>query len=97
MGALKALGNDGLHAPFFKSQWDTICRIVCNFVKGAYLYLEKLDRVNKMLLVLIPKVDNNKELNDFYPISLCNVVYKVIMKIVTIKLKEFTDFLIGLN
>lgn len=49
--------------------------------------------LNKTLIVLIPK-NNPANLKMFRPISLCPVMYKIIIKIMTNRLKEVLPHLI---
>jgi hypothetical protein len=44
--------------------------------------------INGMFIVLIPKVQNPVSLSQFRPISLCIVVYKIISKALTNRLKR---------
>ena len=91
MALFKALGNDGLHAGFYKKVWnivgDSFCEFVLNFLETGLL----LEGANDTLLVLIPKV---KHL-DIRPISLCNMGYKVITKTLTNILKEIMPYIIA--
>ena len=41
------------------------------------------------LVVLIPKEDQPTKMQDFQPISLCNVLYKLITKVLVNRLRPF--------
>ena len=47
--------------------------------------------VNRSLIVLIPKITIPTMVNHFRPISLCNVVYKIISKLLVTKLRPLLD------
>lgn len=47
------------------------------------------------LTVLIPNTDQPSHLKNFRPISLCNMIYKVITKVLVNKLRSFLDELIS--
>ena len=53
--------------------------------------------VNETAIVLIPKVDQPIELRDYRPISLCNVLYKVVSKCLVNRLRPILDELISPN
>ena len=51
--------------------------------------------VNNTSIIIIPKVDNPGRLTDFRPISLCNVIYKVVAKCLVNRLHPILDDIIS--
>lgn len=47
--------------------------------------------LNKTLIALIPEVDNPRKVTNFRPISLHNVIYKIIAKNVANRMKPFLN------
>ena len=51
--------------------------------------------VNETLIVLIPKISNPTKLAHYRPISLCNVSYKLVTKIIVNRIKDFLPSIIA--
>jgi hypothetical protein len=95
IGDLKAPGPDGLHAVFYKRFWNMLGDDLVKEVLQAVNNISVPDGWNNTTIVLIPKVDSPEKVTQFRPISLCNVVYKVISKMLSHRLKQYLPDIIS--
>lgn len=93
----KSPGPDGMNSGFYRHHWSIIKPGVISHVKAFFdnHYLDK--RINHTHICLIPKVDCPSTLRDYRPISLSNVAYKVISKILAERLKPWLHKIISEN
>ncbi|KAL5547504.1 hypothetical protein UlMin_002735 [Ulmus minor] len=94
LGSFKATGLDGFPALFFKSYWDIVGEDVVLMVRDFFITGSLHPNINSTNLVLIPKTKNPSTINHFRPIAVCNIVYKVISKILAERLKPLLSRLI---
>lgn len=88
MHPLKAPGPDGLLTMFYQKYWRIVSPEVQEMVLNILNNNASPAEVNKTFLVLIPKGKNPYSPKDYRPISLCNVVMKIITKVVANRIKH---------
>jgi len=91
----KAPGPDGMTAFFYQHYWDLtgpdLIKLVQNFHSTGFFD----ERLNETNICLIPKTERPRKMAEFRPISLCNVSYKVISKVLSSRLKRLLPELIS--
>jgi hypothetical protein len=95
IGDFKAPDPDGLHAVFYKKFWNICGEDITKEVLLALNSSTIPEGWNDTTVVLIPKVDDPELVTQFRPISLCNVIYKIISKILAGRLKEILPEIIS--
>ena len=64
-------------------------------VKGIFSSCSMPPYLNQNLVVIIPKINYLESIGHYKPISLCNTVYKIVTKILVLRLKMVIASLIS--
>ena len=96
IGAHKAPRPDGIPAFFFQKYWGTVKSEVISTILTFFHSGSLFKPLNQNFITLIPKIPFPKEVSHFRPICLCNVVYKIISKVLVNRLKPLIDSIITL-
>ena len=82
----KSPGPDGYTSAFYRKHWEFVGEDLVRAVKEFFTIGRLLKSLNTTAISLIPKTTMNPTVSDFRPITYCNVVYKVITKIISKRL-----------
>lgn len=94
MEPLKAPGPDGMPPIFFQSFWsmigDEVSYAILDCINNFHIPYD----LNHTLVMLIPKVKCPELISEFRPVSLCNVIYKLVSKVLANRLKKLLPLLV---
>ena len=93
----RAPGPDGFNANFIKICWDVIKIDLLKIVSKSQRCSKIGGSTNSAFLALIPKEKGVKSFDRFWLISLSNIGYKIITKIMANRLKYILPYLISEN
>ncbi|XP_022752295.1 uncharacterized protein LOC111301045 [Durio zibethinus] len=93
--SFKASGPNGLHPFFYHRCWNIVKDKICATVKHIFEVASMLEELNETLIFLVPKCINPTQIDQFRLISLCNIPYKIISKIMVQRLRLFLDKMIS--
>ena len=86
MGPLNSPSPDGMLVLFYQKYWsivgNDVTDVVFNFLNNG----DFIDEVNQIFIVLIPMIRSVQNMSQFRTILLCNVVYKIISKVLANRL-----------
>jgi len=87
LGREKAPGPNGFTALFYVKYWDCIKSSVLPAIGNFFTSNELPREQNHTFITLIPKKLGPSTVHHFRPISLCNIIYKIISKLLANRLK----------
>ena len=95
MAHLKAPGPDRMPPIFFQHYWASIGDDVVKAVLSCLNSGKIFPGLNHTFISLIPKVKSLEFVSEFRPIALCNILYKLVSKVLLNKLKKVLPFIIS--
>lgn len=95
IGADPAPGPDGMTGAFYHQFWDEIKSRILEEVHQFFDNSQSQRPINHTNLCLLSKIDPPRTMSDFRPISLCNMSYKIISKILVNHLKKYLSSIIS--
>lgn len=78
---------DGMSPCFYQKNWSVVGNDVENITQQFFASGSFDNNITETNIVLIPKKRDMSTMEDLRPISLCNVVYKVVSKVLANRLK----------
>ena len=95
IGFVIPIRPDGLPPLFYQKFWPSIGEDVSKAVLNCLNSGSIPSSINRTFITLIPKVNSPYVVSEFRPISLCNVIYKIVSKVAVNKLKKVLPFIIS--
>ena len=84
----KSLGPDGIPVEVYRALFDVLGGYLLRVIELSRISGKIPAVFNSTFLALIPKIDHPLSFEDFRLISLCNYAYKIIGKIISIRIRN---------
>ena len=93
----KASGPDGVPNEFAQLYWSEVKDKIVNLIQGFHSCCIDISNLNRANIVMVPKKDSPMEVKDFRPISIINIVPKIISKLLATRLAGFLPNLVSIR
>jgi len=80
---------------FFQQCWDIVASSLFEYVNQVWVNPYLISFINSTLIVMIPKIDKPEFVSQFRLVSLCNVVYKILSKVIVNRIKPCLNSIIS--
>ncbi|XP_019168052.1 PREDICTED: uncharacterized protein LOC109163801 [Ipomoea nil] len=91
----KAPGPDGMNPGFYQHFWDVVGTDVSSYIMNCLNTGSFPSKLNETNIILIPKKKNPEMVSDYRPIALSNVIYRIMAKVITARMKPLMENIIS--
>ncbi|GKV35976.1 hypothetical protein SLEP1_g44163 [Rubroshorea leprosula] len=91
----KSPRSNGFNFRLIKTMWEEIKQDVVGFIQEFHEQGRLVRGSNASFIALIPKVENPQRIEEYRPISLIGIMYKIIAKLLANRLRKVIDKIIG--
>lgn len=95
MQPMKAPGPDGFQPEFLQTYLGKIGSSIFDQFKLCFTNWNFPKEINKCFITLIPKIENPESISNFRSITLCNVSYKILSKVLVNRIRPMLDKIVG--
>ena len=90
----KAPGPDGFPAEFYQSFWELVKSDLLELFGALHSGQLEIFRLNFGEIILLPKINEAERIQQYRPICLLNVSFKIFTKAATIRLNSVADHVV---
>lgn len=90
----KAPRPDSMTLAFFQKHWSVVGKNIIDLIRFFFDTGDIMEGLNETNIVLIPKKKKPSIITELCPIALCNVLMKVITKVLANRLKEVLNMVV---
>jgi hypothetical protein len=85
----KAAGPDSIPAEFYQICWDIVKNDIVSLFQDFHAGHLDVSRLNYGIITLLPKIKEATKIQQYRPICLLNCLYKLITKVLTIRIEPY--------
>jgi hypothetical protein len=85
----RALGPDNIHVESYQHCWEFVKGDIFNLFTDFHSGTLDIRRINYGIITLLPKVSDADKITQYRPICLLRCIYKLISKVLTIRLEPY--------